>query len=122
MSIVPTAQSVLESSLHGRQRREERGIQKIDLQRARRYGMKEAGRFGRLKYTYGGVVFIYDPHRNREVTSFKSQDVALASSGTRATEPIILKKGKKLVMMLCDVHCKTVAYNCRKVSGLATQC
>lgn len=92
MSIVPTAQSVLESSLHGRQRREERGIQKIDLQRARRYGMKEAGRFGRLKYTYGGVVFIYDPHRNREVTSFKSQDVALASSGTRATEPIILKK------------------------------
>jgi hypothetical protein len=33
-------------------------IQKIDLQRARRYGMKEEAHNGREKYTYDGVGFI----------------------------------------------------------------
>jgi len=87
-----TADSVLLSGIHGRQRRQERDIQKIDLQRARRYGMREPARNGRFKYTFGGIVFIYDPHQNREITSYKSKDVSLDSSGTKNAQPIILKK------------------------------
>ena len=88
----PTVQSVLESGVHGRLRREERNIQKIDLQRARRYGMKEPARNGRVKYTYGGIIFIYDPESNREVTSYRAPDKALETSGTKCTQPIILAK------------------------------
>jgi hypothetical protein len=87
-----TALSTLHSGTHGRARREERGIQKIDLQRARRYGMKEAAHNGRHKYTYGGIVFIYDPLRNREVTSFPAKDISLDTSGTRAAQPVLLDK------------------------------
>lgn len=91
----PTAESVLNSGLHGRQRREERNIQKIDLQRARRYGMEEPARNGRIKYTFGGVVFIYDPCTNREVTSYKSKDAAPDTSGTKMADPVILQKKKE---------------------------
>jgi len=54
--------------------------------------MKEPGRNGRIKYTYGGVVFVYCPFTNREVTSFPSPDVSLETSGTKCVEPILLKK------------------------------
>jgi hypothetical protein len=88
--------SVIASSLlstrHGRERREERKINKIDLQNARRYGMVEAGHGQRLKYTYGGIVFIYDPERNYEVTSFPSRDPISVISGTKCTRPVILDK------------------------------
>ena len=87
----PTELSELLSNAHGRQRREERDIQKIDLQRARRYGIVEPARRGRLKYTYGGIIFIYDPKKRMEVTSFPSRDVALETSGTKVALPIILK-------------------------------
>jgi hypothetical protein len=90
--IAPTAASVLHSATHGRQRREERNIEKIDLQRARRYGMRENARRGRIKYTYGGVVFIYDPVTNSEVTSFPSPDRSLETSGTKVSKPIILPR------------------------------
>ena len=44
-------------------------IPKTDLQTARRYGMEEDGRGGgrrrqRKKYTFGGIVFIYDTVQN----------------------------------------------------------
>ncbi len=88
-----TAASTLLSGVHDRERREERDVNKIDLQRARRYGMKEKSIKGREKYTYGGVVFIYDPHRNVAITSWKI-GLAKASnrSGTKATTPIMLEK------------------------------
>ena len=54
--------------------------------------MEEAAHSGRQKYTYGGVVFIYDRSRNREVTSYRSSDVSLVTSGTQAAEPIMLDK------------------------------
>ena len=94
MSQPATALSVLHSVTHGRQRREERHIEKIDLQRARRYGMREEARNGRVKYTYGGVVFIYDPATNSEVTSYKSRDGLMSSSnsGTNVAKPVILPK------------------------------
>mmetsp|Transcript_806 Transcript_806/g.1651 ORF Transcript_806/g.1651 Transcript_806/m.1651 type:complete len:716 (-) Transcript_806:901-3048(-) len=86
-----TATSTLLSAVHDRQRREERGIEKIDLQRARRYGMKEDAKNGRVKYTHGGVVFIYCPRRNRAVTSWKVKDSS-ESSGTKVATPILLDK------------------------------
>ena len=59
--------------------------------------MAEQGRMGRMKYTHGGVVFIYDPKKKREITCFKSED-ASKTSGTCTTEPIMLSKmnGKKM--------------------------
>ena len=87
-----TVDSTLLSGVHGRQRRAERHIDKMDLLRARRYGMKEDARNGRIKYTYGGIVFIYCPYTNREVTSFPASDKAAFHSGTRAADPILLDK------------------------------
>jgi len=89
-----TAASSLLSGVHDRQRREERGIEKIDLQRARRYGMKEVQANGRIKYTYGGIVFIYCPRMNKAVTSFKSPATSSKKSGTKVTTPILLEKHK----------------------------
>ncbi len=57
--------------------------------------MVEKSRKGRLKYTYGGVVFIYDPKRNLEVTSFPSSNGSSSKSGTRVTKPIIIPKQGK---------------------------
>ena len=88
-----TAASTLLSGVHDRQRREERGIEKIDLQRARRYGMKEYQDNGRIKYTYGGVVFIYCPRKNRAVTSWTQvKGIASDKSGTKVSTPIMLDK------------------------------
>ncbi|KAI2489909.1 alpha-kinase [Fragilaria crotonensis] len=89
-----TELSSLLSSPHGRERREERGIQKIDLQRARRYGIREAAYYGRVKYTYGGIVFIYDEVLGREVTSFPSRDLSSDASGTKVVPPVILEKNE----------------------------
>lgn len=89
--------STLVSATHGRQRREERGIDKVDLQRARKYGMREIARNGCYKYTYAGVVFIYNPKTNTEVTSYKCKDEIQdeeISTGTRFSKPIILEKQK----------------------------
>lgn len=87
-----TADSSLLSGDHGRQRRKQRLIRKDDLKRARRYGMREAARFNRLKMTWGGVVFIYDPATNQEVTSFEDSAGAGVFSGSRFTEPIVIDK------------------------------
>ncbi|KAL7549696.1 hypothetical protein ACHAWF_014679 [Thalassiosira exigua] len=86
-----TVDSTLFSAVHDRRRREERGIEKVDLQRARRYGMKEPAKKGREKYTYGGVVFIYDPKTKTAVTSYPSKDSS-NKSGTKLTTPIMLAK------------------------------
>ena len=66
-----TVDSELISTLHDRERRVERQIEKITLQEARRYGMAEKSSKGRIKYTYAGHVFIYDPRQNRAITSWK---------------------------------------------------
>ena len=66
-----TANSELISTLHDRERRVERQIDKITLQEARRYGMAEKSCKGRIRYTYAGHVFIYDPQLNKAITSWK---------------------------------------------------
>jgi hypothetical protein len=86
-----TADSSLLSTDHGRQRREERNIAKIYLQSARRYGMEDTNHTSNKKYIYGGKVFIYNPMRNCEVTSFPSSDAASTRSGTKCVKPILLE-------------------------------
>jgi hypothetical protein len=66
-----TADSVLLSTDHDRLRRAERQIEKITLKEARRYGMAEKQSKGRIRYTYAGHVFVYDPRTNRAITSYK---------------------------------------------------
>ncbi len=46
---------------------------------------------GRIKYTYGGVVFIYCPGKNVAVTSWKLNN-ASETSGTKVAEPSLLEK------------------------------
>ena len=119
-----TAHSVLESTLHDRERRQERPIDKITLQEARRYGIKDlrGGKKGRIRYLYAGHVFIYDERQNKAITSYKydricdlyqpndknnQQQGGPASqesrrkkkkkpiqSGTRFTRPVLLEKSK----------------------------
>ena len=86
--------SSLLSGIHGRERRKERNIEKIDLQRAKKYGMQESTIKGRLKFTYGGIVFIYDPIRRREITSYPSRDAASESTGTKFVVPVLLTRNK----------------------------
>jgi hypothetical protein len=69
-----TSEIVFNSSLHGRERREQRDISKRDLQSAVRYGKKEVT-FSwtgerRWKYTFGDVVYITDVTSSLEVTSW----------------------------------------------------
>jgi len=63
----PQSASTILSATHGRQRRLERDIDKVDLKMAKKYGMKQQAMHGRVKYTFRGVVFIYDPKTNKEV-------------------------------------------------------
>lgn len=101
-----TADSVLLSTLHDRERREQRGVEKVTLQEARRYGMAEKQSKGRIRYTYAGHVFIFDPHSNRAITSWRiEQDRPFNcsennegkrkkrkeyTSGTRFTKPVLI--------------------------------
>lgn len=60
------------SSEHGRLRREQRDIQKRDLQKALRHGKREKAWGDRWKVEYDGIVFITNKSLNREITSFPS--------------------------------------------------
>ena len=90
----PTAETTVRSSLHGRMRREERSIQKIDLQSARRYGMEEPSRKKGKEHctlhTYGGIVFVSDPKKKQEITAYKSNDFASDITGTKVAQPTVL--------------------------------
>lgn len=64
------------SSLHGRERRSLRGIDRLDLQAAVKFGVKErASRHrttgaARWKYTHADIVYITDASSTREITSY----------------------------------------------------
>jgi len=73
------AASSLLSGSHGRKRRHERRIEKIDRKWARRYGIVEPARYGRLKYTYGGITFIYDPRERKGLASTISSNSSRTS-------------------------------------------
>jgi hypothetical protein len=76
-----TKDVTLLSHTHGRQRREERCIERAELQAAVKYGRKErahAGRDGsqRWRFTHKGVVYITDSTGRHEVTSWRLEDAA----------------------------------------------
>jgi hypothetical protein len=71
-----TTNSALNSTLHDRQRRKERQIDKATLQQARRYGMATKQDHGRIRYDHAGHVFIYDPKTNSAITSWKTDVLA----------------------------------------------
>ena len=64
------------SSLHGRERRALRKIDRLDLQAAVKYGQKESGwphpvtGAVRWKYTHADIVYITDESSTREITSY----------------------------------------------------
>ena len=89
-----TMNSVLGSTLHDRQRREERSIAKITLQEARRYGMSQQQAKGRIRYDYAGHVFIYDPRKNRAITSYK-KDPNYVSASRQGSENTNLPNGQQ---------------------------
>jgi hypothetical protein len=60
------------SSEHGRLRREQRDIDKRDLQKAIKYGTRERNYKGRWKFEHEGIIFITDPNMRREITAFPS--------------------------------------------------
>jgi len=71
----------LVSHTHGRERREERKIEKRELQAAVKHSKPmeaNPGRDGakRLKYIYDGVVFITDRTGKHEITSWRLDDDA----------------------------------------------
>ncbi|PNH12275.1 Eukaryotic elongation factor 2 kinase [Tetrabaena socialis] len=78
-SDLPTSSITLISHTHGRERREERGIDRRELQEAVKYGRRERanpGRDGkpRWRFTHKGVVYITDETMRHEITSWRRQD------------------------------------------------
>jgi hypothetical protein len=80
-------------------------VVKVTQQEARRYGMSERQPRGRIRYTYAGHVFIYDPEANRAITSWKFDGNRPANnherdnknkfkkptSGTRFEKPVLIQ-------------------------------
>eukprot|EP01052_Picozoa_sp_SAG31_P053046 SAG31_NODE_13401_length_872_cov_0.855110_1_plen_166_part_01 len=79
LSSLHTTAVEFHSSIHGRHRRQQRGIQKRDLQRAVLHGRRERTygpggyrhRQPRWKYTYEGIVYITDDTSREEITSWR---------------------------------------------------
>ena len=70
---------MIESCVHGRERREQRDIDKYDLEYCVKYGTREPGfrdpKTGapRWKYTFAGVTFVTDETSTKEVTSWAEE-------------------------------------------------
>ena len=93
-----TEEISLVSNIHGRERRLERNISRVELQRAIKYGRKERanpGRDGsmRWRYTFDGVVYITDESSRHEITSWRLDgaersvehaEIALCGRGSHA--------------------------------------
>jgi hypothetical protein len=60
------------SSEHGRLRREQRDIDKRDLQKALKYGTRSRAWGNAWKVEYDGIIFIIDTECHREITSYPS--------------------------------------------------
>jgi Mg-chelatase subunit ChlD len=57
---------------HGRMRREQRDIDKRDLQKALKHGSRHLSYEKRWKIEYDGIIFITDPNLRREITAYPS--------------------------------------------------
>ncbi|CAM9472532.1 unnamed protein product [Choristocarpus tenellus] len=112
VSVPRTSELVFFSSLHGRARREQRGIDKRDLQAAVKYGRREmtfsdprTGR-PRWKYTYANIVYITDESSTREITSWK-EPLAIPHAGLTQEQVDEHDKTRKWLLQnpsLCTSH------------------
>ncbi|PNH12301.1 Eukaryotic elongation factor 2 kinase [Tetrabaena socialis] len=76
---LPTSSITVVSHTHGRERREERGIDRRELQETVKHGRRERanpGRDGkpRWRFTHKGVVYVTDETMRHEITSWRMQD------------------------------------------------
>ena len=108
--------SELYSTLHDRERRDQRMIGKDDQLKARRYGMCEQGRNGRLKYTYNNKVLIWCPRSNRAITcwNIRGNDCGMQQSGTSKTDPILIQKSLTHENDLASAAHEAVKWKIRK--------
>jgi hypothetical protein len=74
----PTSLISILSTDHGRRRREQRDIDKRDLQKALKHGTCESCWGNRWKLEYDGIIFIVDNDKRREITAYPSP-LAMAS-------------------------------------------
>ena len=66
---VPTSAVTFVETQHGRERREQRGMDKKDLQRAQKYGTREHGPWPQTtKCTHKDIIHIVDTNTGKEVT------------------------------------------------------
>lgn len=72
---IPTSEITFVETEHGRLRRKQRGIDKKNLQKAKKYGTREGG-YPRpngdptSKYTYQDIVYIVNDRSGEEITSY----------------------------------------------------
>ena len=93
----------LVSHTHGRERRAQRNIQRLELQAAMKHGVKERanpGRDGSLRwrYTYDGVVYITDETSRHEITSWRLD--AKGTEGVAPAEVELAGKGSHAVLIV----------------------
>ena len=104
--------SVLRSTLHDRQRREERHISKVELLKARRLGMCEDSHSGRLMYTLAGKVFVYDPRTNSAVTCYDDYPERVGTdSGSKFVDPIMIHKSQDHEVASAEVAHENMSRN-----------
>jgi hypothetical protein len=99
------------SCVHGRLRREERDIDKRDLQAALKHGTRERNFKGRWKFEHDGVIFIVDPSMRREITAFPSP---LSEAPVDCTQQLNHAKAKTILEHkpdLCKSHTVLVVDN-----------
>lgn len=60
------------STLHGRERKRERGVTTRDLQEAIKHGTKVQSHSGRWKYTHKGVVYVTDRNSRVVITTWRT--------------------------------------------------
>ena len=99
------------SSDHGRLRREQRDIQKRDLQKALKHGKYEKAFGNRWKVEYDGIVFITDNNRRKEVTCYPAP-LSLAPVDAEANSGHM--KAMRVISMkadLCTSHTVFVVDN-----------
>lgn len=131
-----TAAMTVLSSAHGRQRRAERGIEKLELQAAVKYGRRERAHpstkgEARWRITHKGVVYITDVTTRHEITSWRLNDMpavppaVLQGGGGGVSSHTVLVVDRSGSMRLSDVpgHASRTAavYDCLATQLIAPQ-
>jgi hypothetical protein len=102
-SSLRTVDVSLISHTHGRERRAERNVQRLELQAAVKHGLKERGNPGRdgslrWRYTHNGVVYITDETSRHEITSWRIDGEH--AEGVAVAEVELAGKGSHAVLIV----------------------